>query len=145
MAGQYDYPSNYYSWFIEGDDLIIVTNYPTDDNNSREWISPQETITDGLLIHYLAEPDEVTAITDTLDLENSLHKFVVEYVKAEMYMAEAGKAVMKGDENGAVMMERMALRHEKKWKDEIDKYGMQKKDKIGGRRRFMPLDYRTAL
>ena len=144
--GQFDYPNSYYMWYIEGDDLIIVTTEPEDGSNVRGYTqSPQETITDGILINYLGEPDAITTVTDSLDLDNTLHKYVVEYVKAEMYMMESGKAAMEGNNDRATMLERMSLRHRERWERELKKYGMKNRDKVGGRRRFMPLDYRSSL
>ena len=57
-------------------------------------------------------------------------------------MEEAGKAAMGGDENRATMLERLSLRHEKRWTDELVKFGMKKRDKIGSQRQTIPMDFR---
>lgn len=142
MAGQYTYPSNYYAWYIDGDDLVIVTNYPSDGNTAGHWIAPQETITNGIKINYLAEPDAITAITDSIDLDNTLHGYVVEYVKGKMYRDEAGKAIMQNNNEKAVLLDRMADKHDRLAKNILEKQGVKKRDKIGGRRNMMPIDYR---
>ncbi len=141
-VGTYTAPQDYYAWYIEGDDLIIVTNYPSTDNSPRYYISPQETITNGILINYLAEPNAVTSVTDYPDLDNTLHKFVADFVKAELFLEEAGKAAMRGDEYRALMLKNLAAEHKKIWTDELVKFGRKKRDKIGGARMFRPIDYR---
>ena len=47
---------------------------------------------EGLLIHYYAEPTAVDDITDSLDLDNSLHLFVVDYVKSRLFMDKAAQS-----------------------------------------------------
>lgn len=141
-VGQYSYPQSYYAWYIDGDDLVIVTNFPSDDNMFAYWVAPQETITDGIKINYLAEPDAITAITDSIDLDNTLHKYVVEYVKSEMYRDEVGRAIMQNNNEKAVMLDRMADKHARMAKDILEKRGMETRDKVGGRRNMMPIDYR---
>ena len=140
--GQYDYPQSYYAWYIDGDDLVIVTNFPSDDNTLGYWVAPQETVTDGIKINYLAEPDSITAITDSIDLDNKLHGYVVEYVKSKMYRDEVGKAIMQSNNEKAVLLDRMADKHARIAKDILEKQGMKKRDKVGGRRNMMPVDYR---
>ena len=141
-VGQYDYPQSYYAWYIDGDDLVIVTNYPSDDNTLGYWVAPQETVTDGIKINYLAEPDAITAITDTIDLDNTLHGYVVEYVKGKMYRDEVGKAIMQNNNDKAVLLDRMADKHDRLAKEILEKQGMETRDKVGGRRNMMPIDYR---
>ena len=142
VVGQYDYPQSYYAWYIDGDDLVIVTNFPSDDNTFGYWVAPQETVTDGIKINYLAEPDAITAITDSIDLDNTLHKYVVEYVKSEMYRDETGKAIMQNNNDKAVLLKSMADEHARLAKNILEKQGMKKRDKVGGRRNMMPIDYR---
>ncbi|KKL60743.1 hypothetical protein LCGC14_2202290 [marine sediment metagenome] len=142
MASTFDYPQKYYAWIIRGDDLGIIQQKVTSGNPNADWIASEETITDGVLINFLAEPDAVTALTDYPDIDNTLHKFVADFVKAELYMEEAGKAAMGGNENRATMLERLSLRHEKRWTDELVKFGMKKRDKIGGMRQTIPMDFR---
>ena len=49
-----------------------------------------EAVTDGILIHYYAEPNSVSSITDSIDIDNTLHNAVVDYVKKCLYMDKAG-------------------------------------------------------
>ncbi len=143
MSSTYNRPADYLAWFIRGDDLAILTKkFNSSTNTQNEWVAIDETVTNGILINYLGEPDAVTALTDYPDLDNTLHKFVADFVKAELYMEEAGKAAMGGNENRAAMLERLSLRHKERWTDELVKFGMKKRDKTGGMRVMKPLDYR---
>ena len=94
------------------------------------------------MISYLAEPDVITAITDTLDLDNTLHKYVEEYVKAEFYLDAAGKAIMDGENDKSVLLDRQSDKHKRIAKDELEKQGMKKRDKIGGLRQLVTRDFR---
>ena len=123
MASTYNRPADYLAWFIRGDDLAILTKkFNSSTNTQNEWVAIDETVTNGILINYLAEPDAVTALTDYPDLDNTLHKFV--------------------NQNRADMLERLSLRHKERWTDELVKFGMKKRDKTGGMRVMKPLDYR---
>ncbi len=143
MSSTYNRPADYLAWFIRGDDLAILTKkFNSSTNTQNEWVAIDETVTNGILINYLGEPDAVSSLTDYPDLDNTLHKFVADFVKAELYMEEAGKAAMGGNENRAASLERLSLRHEKRWTDELVKFGMKKRDKTGGMRQMKPWDFR---
>ncbi len=143
MASTYNIPSDYLAYIIRGDDLGILTNKPNSSTNSQgEWVAIDESVTDGILINYLAEPDAVTSVTDYPDIDNTLHKFVADFVKAELFLEEAGKAAMRGNENRALMLKNLATEHKKIWTDELVKFGRKKRDKIGGMRVMQPVDYR---
>ena len=143
MASTYTSPKDYLAYIIRGDDLGILTKkYNSSSNAQSGWVAIDESVTDGILINYLAEPDAVTSVTDYPDIDNTLHKFIPDFVKAELYMEEAGKAAMGGNDNRAASLERLSLRHEKRWKDELVKFGLKKRDKVGGMRAIQPIDYR---
>ncbi len=137
-VGQWNYPQDYYMWYIEGDDLIIVTKESESGSTVKGYLqSPQETVTNGILISFNAEPDAVSSLTSTLDLDNTLHKYIIEYVKAELFMEEAGKAAMAKDTDRFTMLERASLRHKDNYTDELVKYGSKKRDKTGGHREIV--------
>ena len=143
MSSTYNRPADYLAYFIRGDDLAILTKkFNNSTNPNVEWVAIDEPVTNGILINDLGEPDAVTSLTDYPDLDNTLHKFVADFVKAELYMEEAGKAAMGGNENRATMLERLSLRHKERWTDELVKFGMKRRDKTGGMRVMKPLDYR---
>ena len=92
MASTYSEPSSYLAWYIEGDKLAIVTNkYNSSTNPNNRYVAIDESVTNGILIKFTAEPDAVTAITDTPDIDNTLHLSIVDYVKHRLYLDKAGK------------------------------------------------------
>jgi len=130
----------YLAWYLKGDNLALVTSkYNSSTNINGEYVAIDETVTDGILIEYLAEPDAVTAITDYPDIDNTLHLSIVDYVKFRLYMDKAGK---EDDPNKAMIAERLAQSFEKKWDDGMKRAGMKKRDKVGGSRVVIPQDFR---
>ena len=140
MASTYSQPKDYLAWFIRGDSLAIVTNkYNSSTNPNNEWVAIDESVTNGILINFTSEPDTVTAVTDTPDIDNTLHLSIVDYVKAKLYLDKAGK---EDDPNKAILAERLSQQHEKRWNDGIKRFGMKKRDKVGGSRTMLPRDFR---
>ena len=135
MASNIKFPENQAMYFIEGDKLALVTRVDASGNRRttarKQFKAISETVTNGILIHYYAEPNSVTAITDSLDIDNTLELAVVDYVKKCLYMDRAGKARDAGTSQASMLM---ASKHEKNFKDAIHRYGVRKKDKTGGSR-----------
>ena len=135
MASNIKYPENQAMYFIEGDKLALVTKVDSSGSNRtssrKQWKAISEAVTDGILIHYYAEPNSVSAITDSLDIDNTLELAVVDYVKKCLYMDKAGTAP---DPNTAQISMSMGMNHERKFKEAIQRYGVRKKDKTGGSR-----------
>jgi|TARA_R100000234_G_C4849574_1_gene114563 hypothetical protein len=135
MASNIKYPENQAMYFIEGDKLALVTKVDSSGSNRtssrKQWKAISEAVTDGILIHYYAEPNSVSAITDSLDIDNTLELAVVDYVKKCLYMDKAGTAP---DPNTAQISMSMGMNHERKFKEAVQRYGVRKKDKTGGSR-----------
>ena len=132
--------TEYLAWYLRGDDLGLVTSkYNSSTNIYNEYVAIDENVTDGIMIEYLAEPDAVTAVTDTPDIDNTLHLSLVDYVKFRLYLDRAGK---EEDPNKAIVSERLSQIHEKKWNEAVKKLGMKKRDKVGGERTILPQDWR---
>ena len=89
MASTYNYPEDYITWFIKGNHLAVVTlkgdSEGTYHSKYGQYKPIDEAVTDGLLLHYYAEPNAVTAITDTPDVDNVFHTAIIDYVKARLY------------------------------------------------------------
>jgi len=131
---------NYLRYYIKGDNLAIVTNkYDSSTNENSDYVAIDESVTNGIAISYLAEPNVVSAVTETPDIDNTLHLSLVDYVKARLYLDKAGK---EDDPNKAMIAERLSQMHEKRWNDAVRKYGMSKRDKIGGDRVVIGQDFR---
>ena len=143
MASSYKKPEDFIAWFINGDHLAIVTTNGSDDNTVHQKLGDykpiDEAVTNGVLIHYSGEPNTVTAISDTPDIDNTMHSSLIDYVKFRLYQDKAGISV---DSNASAVAMSMARSHEGKWNEAIRKYGMKKRDKTGGPRRIMPADLR---
>ena len=125
MASNIKYPENQAMYFIEGDKLCLITKVDSSGDNRtsarKKWKAIAEAVTDGILIHYYAEPNSVSAITDSLDIDNALELSVVDYVKKCLYMDKAG---VSEDPNTG----------KKDFKEAVQRYGVRKKDKTGGSR-----------
>ena len=143
MASSYNNPEDFIAWFITGDHLAIVTTDGSDNDTIHQKLGDykpiNEAVTNGVLIHYSGEPDAVTAIGNTPDIDNSMHSSLIDYVKFRLYQAKAGISV---DSNASAVAMSMAVSHEGKWKESTRKYGMKKRDKTGSPRRIMPADLR---
>jgi hypothetical protein len=87
------------------------------DNNGL--IKEHDEILRGLTISYYAEPDKLTSITGTIDIDNVLQPALIDYVKSK------------------ALMECMA-----NYKEAVRRYGMKKNDKVGGTRAIAPVDMR---
>ena len=142
MASTYNYPEDYIAWFIKGNHLGLVTLKGNTEGSYHskygQYKPINEAVTNGLLLHYYAEPNAVSAITDTPDVDNVYHSAIVDYVTARLYQDSAGTA---GDGNIASVSLNLASIHENKYNESVKKNGMQKRDKTGGPRRVLMADF----
>ena len=132
MASNIKYPDDKARWFIEGDKLCLITSVDSSGNtrntSRKQWKAISEAVSDGLLIHYYAEPNSVFSINDEIDLDNTMHLAVVDYIKKCLYMDKAGNAP---DPNLAAMYMQLSNTHKLKFDESIKRYGMKKRDKTG--------------
>ena len=135
MESNIKYPENQAMYFIEGDKRALITKVDSSGNgrtsSRKQWKAISEAVTDGILIHYYAEPNSVSAVTDNLDIDNALELSVVDYVKKCLYMDKAGTS---SDAGVAQASMAMANKHERNFKEAVQRYGVRKKDKTGGSR-----------
>ena len=137
------HPEDDVVWFMQGDNLAISTTKGTDSTSVHSKLGHlkaiDESVIEGLLLHYYAEPTAVDDITDSLDLDNALHLFVVDYVKSRLFMDKASQST-----DAAVVSSSLNLAnaHERKWKDALVKFGTRKREKVGGSRILRPFDLR---
>jgi hypothetical protein len=141
MASNIKYPENSCRWFIDGDSFCLITNVDSSGGANttarKNWKAIQEAVTDGILLYYYAEPNNVSALSDVPDIDNSLHLALVDYVKKCLYMDKAGKS---GDPNVSTVSSNMSMVHKQKWDEAIKRFGMKKRDKTGGMRAILPPD-----
>ena len=143
MASNINFPENSALWFVEGDKLALITKTDSSGNSRttdrKLYKAIQESITDGLLIHYYGEPNSVVSINDTPDIDNTLHVAIVDYVKKRLYMDKAGASSDPGVSQSAMQM---MVQHERRFNETVKRYGMRKRDKTGGTRAILPYDFR---
>ena len=143
MASNYNHPEDFIAWFITGDHIAIVTTKGSDSDTIKhkegDYKPIDEAVKDGLLIHYSAEPNAVSTLGETPDIDNTLHSSLIDYVKFRLYQDRAG---LSPDGNIASVAMAMSKSHEGKWNEAVRRYGMKKRDKTGGPRRVMPPDLR---
>ena len=142
ISSTYTDPSDTFVWWIEGDRIAIATT--EGDGTTTETsegdlkavqLGSSNFITDGIIISYKGDPDRIDAITDTLDLDNSLQPLLIDYVKGHALLDAAAK-----DANPATAQIKMALAQTflNNYKEGLRKFGMKKVDKIGGTRAVVP-------
>ena len=137
MASNYKDPSDYLAWYVEGDELALVTSKTSSDGSSTvlassdkgSWKAIDEAVTNGLLISYNAEPAKVTALTDYPDIDNSMHNAIVDYIKYKLYL-----------DSGTPELVSLALTHKRNWEESVKRFGMKKRDKTGGTSAVVPFN-----
>jgi hypothetical protein len=140
-------PSVNFVWWIEGDKIAIATSegdggtIETGNGRLKAPIigSGSDVITNGMLISYYAEPDKLTSITGTIDLDNALQPALILYVKAKALMDAAART--NNPELASIKLQsaQMAMAE---YKEMITKYGARRRDKTGGTRGVTPANFR---
>lgn len=96
MASTYTHPEHKIAYFVKGNHLAIVTTRGETSGTTHslegQYKPIDEAVTNGVLIHYYAEPDSVSAITDIPDVDNVFHPAIIDFVKAKLYEDKAGKS-----------------------------------------------------
>jgi len=142
VSSEYKDPSDNFVWWIEGDRIAVATskgNAGTSETNEGKLKPVQlgsgNTITDGVIISYYAEPDKLTSITGTIDIDNSLQPGLIDYVKAKALMDAAASST-----EPALAQIKMASAQQcmANYKECVRRYGMKKTDKVGGTRGVVP-------
>lgn len=139
-------PADTFVWWIEGDKVAIATTEGdgSTTNTAEGRLKPVQlgsgnTITSGLLISYYSEPDKLTSITGTIDIDNTLQPALIDYVKGKALMDQASSAT-----EPAIAQIRMASAQQclVNYKEAVRRFGMKKNDKTGGTRAVLPADMR---
>mgnify|MGYP003118917579 CR=1 FL=1 len=146
ISSTYKKPENTFVWYIEGDKVAIATSEGdggtsnTDKGNLKAvQLGTGNTISNGLLISYIAEPDKLTSITGTIDIDNNLQPALIDYVKAKALMDAAARAT---EPQLAQIKMASAQQCMANYKEAVRRYGMKKNDKTGGTRGVVPADMR---
>lgn len=146
VSSTYKDPSTSFVWWIEGDRIAIATEIgdggTTETAESKlkaVQLGTGNTITDGIVISYYAEPDKLTSITGTIDIDNTLQPLLIDYVKSKALMDAAART-----NNPATAQIKMASGQQclANYREGLRKFGMKKNDKTGGTRGIVPADMR---
>ena len=139
-------PSVNFVWWIEGDKIAIATSEgdggttETGEGRLKAPIigSGTDLITNGMLISYYAEPDKLTSITGTIDIDNTLQPAIIAYVKAKALLDAAART--NNAELAQIKMQsaQMAMNE---YKQMVTKYGVRRRDKTGGTRGIVPTNF----
>jgi len=152
VSSTYKDPSTSFVWWIEGDRIAIATEIgdggTTETAESKlkaVQLGTGNTITDGIVISYYAEPDKLeasggnNAIDGTIDIDNALQPLLIDYVKGKALMDAAAKT-----NNPTIAQIKMASAQQclANYREGLRKFGMKKNDKTGGTRGIVPADMR---
>ena len=139
-------PSDSFVWWIEGDKIAIATTDGdggttlTSKGNYKAAIigSGSDYISNGMLISYYAEPDKLSSITGTIDIDNALHPAIILYVKAKALMDSAART--NNPELASIRMQagQLAMNEDKEM---VTKFG-KRRDKTGGTRGIVPESFK---
>ena len=135
ISSSYTDPSDTFVWWIEGDRLAIATTDGDGDTTETSESklkavqigSRNDQIIAGLVISYYAEPDKLSSITGTIDLDNTLQPALIYYVKAQALMDASAR---EDDPNKAMIKSQASQICMQQYQQIIRKYGMKKNDKI---------------
>ena len=140
MASNIEYPDKSMLWFIEGDKLGLLSKVDSSGNTRtterKQWKAISESVSDGILLNYQGEPNKAISISSSIDVDNTLHVSIVDYVKRCLYMDKASKG---RQEDSAVALS-LAREHNRRFKEGVRKYGQRKREKTGGTRAILPYD-----
>ena len=139
----YKDPSDTFVWWIEGDKIAIASTSGdggTTETSEGKYKAAQvgstgDVITSGILISYYAEPDKLTSITGTIDIDNSLQPALIAYVKAKALMDAAARTNNAELATIKLQSAQMAMAE---YKEMVTRFGARRRDKQGGTRGVVP-------
>ena len=140
MASSVSYPEDKVAWFVKGKSLALVSNYSssgTARTSRKAWQAVDHSVTNGLLLHYWADPKKAISISDTPDIDNAFHLSLVDYIKMCLYMDRAGSTV---GEASAVPFQ-LSQMHRRKFQESVRRFGNRRREKTGGVRAILPYNF----
>ena len=146
ISSTYKDPSDTFAWWIEGDKIAIATI--EGDGGTTETgrgalkavqLGTGNTISNGFLISYYAEPDEYTDMTQEIELDNALHPAIIAFVKGKALM---DKAASTNNPQLAQIKSAAAQACMRDYDRLVRRFGAKRRDKTGGTRAVVPADLR---
>ena len=74
-------PTTKWAYYIRGREIAIVTYRVGDDNDTYDWRTPKESITDGLQVQYTLSPDIPPSAANDIDVSETLAQALIYYCK----------------------------------------------------------------
>ena len=140
MASNISYPEDKIAWFVKGNAVAVVSNCSSTGESRTDrkaWQAVDHTVTNGILLHYWADPKKISAITETPDIDNAFHLSLVDYVKMCLYMDRAGSSP---GETSAVSFQ-LSEMHKRKFQEAVRRFGNRRREKTGGVRSILPYNF----
>jgi len=140
MASNINFPEDKIVYFLKGDAIAVVSSYSSSGESRtgrKMWQPLDHAVTNGLLLHYWADPKKVAAITDTPDMDNAFHLAIVDYVKMCLYMDKTGS---QSTETAAVSLQ-LSQMHKSKFLETVRRFGDRRREKTGGLRAILPANF----
>lgn len=134
MSSSYDNPRGYIFWQIEGNKLWVYTTKGeglTQETKRGDLVPIDESVEQGIMIIYEADPDPVTKETDIPDIDKNLHMPLAKYIKSQLMLDRVANAAAP---DMAAAWIALANRWESDWKNELRTYASGRADKTGGAR-----------
>lgn len=122
----YSYPEEHLAWYIMGDRLGLITTKNTSAKNLYESID--ESQTNGLLIEYTAQPNEVDNLSDIPDVDDTVHLALVYYINWKLFEDNQ-------DQESLIS----SMKYKQLWNDNIKNNAGR--DKVGGARKIVPFPF----
>lgn len=123
---------------ISSNDLTVTRGHRNTTAAEHDDDSPLSTtnvLVQGMLISYYAEPDKLTSITGTIDIDNTLQPALIAYVKAKALMDAAART--NSPELASIKMQSAQLAMAE-YREMVIRYGARRRDKTGGTRGIVP-------
>ena len=73
-------PTTKFAYYIRGREIAIV-HYKVGDNNTYDWRTPTESITDGLQVQYTLSPEIPATAATKIDVSETLAQALIYYCK----------------------------------------------------------------
>jgi len=132
MSSSINRPDDKLSWFISGDRIAIVSS------NTGTWAAIDETVSDGILVHYYGEPEPIPFDQPEQfpDFPPALHSVLVDYVKGKLFLDRAGQSANNPD--AAAVYLSLSREHMRTWRNKINRKLPSLTTKIAGARYMVP-------
>ena len=122
----YRFPERYLAYYLATDRLGLITSRDTNSKNNYESID--ESLSDGLLVEYTAQPKEIEKLSDVPDVDDTIHVGLIYYANYKLFEDKQDQESLVN----AAKYQRLYRQHMK------ENAG---RDKVGGARQIVPFSF----